>query len=98
MDSKLRNKIIFNSLHNKFLLSDRDNHRIRVVFLIVLLVSSWVLSQAVRINAEHDEGLQEGIAKEIIRFHVIANSDSDEDQYLKYQLKEIGRASCRERV
>lgn len=88
MDSKLRNKIIFNSLHNKFLLSDRDNHRIRVVFLIVLLVSSWVLSQAVRINAEHNEGLQEGIAKEIIRFHVIANSDSDEDQYLKYQLKD----------
>ena len=32
--------------------------------------------------------VQQGIAKEIIRFHVLANSDSDEDQALKMQVKE----------
>lgn len=34
-----------------------------------------------------ETSLQQGIAKEIIRFHVIANSDSDEDQELKMQVK-----------
>lgn len=34
------------------------------------------------------ESLQKGIASEIIRFHVIANSDSDTDQNLKMQVKE----------
>jgi len=32
--------------------------------------------------------IQEGIASEIIRFHVIANSDSREDQALKLKVKE----------
>lgn len=32
--------------------------------------------------------IQEGIAEEIIRFHVIANSDSEEDQQLKLKVKE----------
>ena len=33
-------------------------------------------------------GIQQGIAGEIIRFHVLANSDSDADQALKMQVKE----------
>lgn len=33
-------------------------------------------------------GIQQGIAGEIIRFHVLANSDSDADQTLKMQVKE----------
>ena len=33
-------------------------------------------------------GVQKGIAEEILRFHVIANSDSDEDQALKMKVKE----------
>ena len=34
-----------------------------------------------------ETSLQKGIADEIIRFHVIANSDSDEDQALKMKVK-----------
>lgn len=33
------------------------------------------------------KAIQEGIAKEVLRFHVLANSDSEEDQQLKLQVK-----------
>lgn len=36
-----------------------------------------------------DEALAERIAPEILRFHVLANSDSEEDQALKLMLKEF---------
>jgi len=36
----------------------------------------------------HKTNIQEGIADSIIRFHVIANSDSDEDQSLKIKVKD----------
>lgn len=35
-----------------------------------------------------ETSLQEGISKEIIRFHVIANSDKEEDQALKLEVKD----------
>lgn len=35
------------------------------------------------------DALQEGIASKILRFHVIANSDSAEDQALKLEIKDI---------
>lgn len=37
---------------------------------------------------EREARIQEGIAKEILRFHVIANSDSNEDQALKLKVKD----------
>ena len=37
---------------------------------------------------ETADQIQQGIAKEILRFHVLANSDSEEDQALKMQVKE----------
>lgn len=35
------------------------------------------------------DALQEGIASKILRFHIIANSDSEEDQTLKLEIKDI---------
>lgn len=35
------------------------------------------------------DALQEGIASKILRFHIIANSDSKEDQTLKLEIKDI---------
>lgn len=32
--------------------------------------------------------LQHGIAEEVIRFHVLANSDSEEDQKIKYMVRD----------
>lgn len=88
MDMNIKNRIKLKHLHNRPLLSDQDNNHIRLIFLITLLVFSWILTQAIQIKAANNERLQEGIAKEIIRFHVIANSNSDEDQELKYQVKD----------
>lgn len=46
----------------------------------------WVI--LVRSQTQAIETIQQGIADEIIRFHVLANSDSEEDQALKMQVKE----------
>ncbi len=35
------------------------------------------------------DAMQEGIASKILRFHIIANSDSEEDQALKLEIKDI---------
>ena len=40
----------------------------------------WIMGQKM--------GLQQGIAGEIIRFHVLANSDSEQDQALKLKVKD----------
>ena len=49
--------------------------------LISLVVTGIV------VNAKQSK-MQEDLAKEVFRFHVLANSDSDEDQALKMQVKE----------
>ncbi len=56
------------------------------LFLLILGICS-LSSFAIRAKAQHNQELQQGIAKEIIRFHVLANSDSDEDQQLKLKVK-----------
>lgn len=39
-------------------------------------------------KTERELQIQQGIAQEILRFHVIANSDSEEDQVLKLKVKD----------
>lgn len=51
-----------------------------------LLVSSVILILIIKQQFYHPY-LQSGIAEQIIRFHVLANSDSEEDQQLKKQVK-----------
>lgn len=51
-------------------------------FLIAFLLSMSFLQ-------ERDEALAAHIAPEVIRFHVLANSDSREDQELKLEVKEM---------
>lgn len=88
MKGKSYNKLTLRFIHTRNSISDRNNSRIRILFLLILLISSWILTHAIQIYATNPKKLQEGIANEIVRFHVIANSDSDEDQYLKYQVKD----------
>lgn len=57
---------------------------IRTVFVIVL--SALCLNLGVR--AAHRTILQQGIAQEILRFHVLANSDSEADQRVKYLVRD----------
>lgn len=67
---------------------DMDNKQINILFLLLLIISSCILTRAIRIYSATGNKVQEDIASKIIRFHVIANSDSDEDQELKYLLKD----------
>ena len=41
-----------------------------------------------RVDAAAQEKLQEHLAQKVLRFHVLANSDSDEDQELKLQVRD----------
>lgn len=61
----------------------------RVIFLLALLIASLVtgmVSWQLRVQAEKET--QEHLAQEVLRFHILANSDSDEDQALKMTVKE----------
>ncbi len=40
------------------------------------------------VSAAHRAFLQRGIAEEVLRFHVLANSDSEEDQRVKYLVRD----------
>lgn len=62
--------------------------RFRYLLLLAILFFSWAGACIIQARAAGGNQLQEGIAKEIIRFHVIANSDSPEDQALKIKVKD----------
>ncbi len=62
----------------------KTNYRL----LLLILFLSWAGTCVIRAQARADHRLQEGIAQEVIRFHVIANSDSSADQELKLRVKE----------
>jgi stage II sporulation protein R len=57
------------------------------LFLLILLFSGLSMC-LINVSARADTSLQEGIAQKVLRFHVIANSDSEEDQQLKLKVKE----------
>lgn len=55
-----------------------------IISIIIGLAYAYITSKP---NTDIKE-LQQGISHKIIRFHIIANSDSDEDQALKLKVKE----------
>lgn len=59
--------------------------------LISLLVTGIV------VNAKKSQ-MQQDLAEEVFRFHVLANSDSDEDQAVKMQVKEAVIAYMKEEL
>lgn len=75
-------------LHMKNILSDKGNVRNILaslgLCLICILLSVRALNESYTKSAE---AMQKDIASEILRFHVIANSDSTEDQALKLKVK-----------
>ncbi|QHQ60397.1 hypothetical protein Ana3638_06100 [Anaerocolumna sedimenticola] len=73
------------ALHKKW---DYKSYFYRGIFAfsILLILFSLLLFKALHSDAK-EEDLQKGIASQIIRFHVIANSDSAEDQALKLVVK-----------
>jgi stage II sporulation protein R len=64
------------------------NNRFRTSLFIMLLLFCGISMGIIKANAIHNSELQKGIAEDIIRFHVIANSDSAQDQALKLKVKD----------
>lgn len=67
----------------------------KVCVLAGILISLVVTG--IVVNAKQSQ-MQEELAKEVFRFHVLANSDSDEDQALKMQVKEAVIAYMQEEI
>lgn len=63
------------------------NHTKKLCTLMTLILMAFLL--AMNGMRRRDEALASRIAPEILRFHVLANSDSDEDQALKLLVKEF---------
>ena len=67
--------------------------RHRWILMLLALCSAALLTGSVAERRElaveaRVDALQEDLAGEVFRFHVIANSDSDQDQALKYQVRD----------
>lgn len=60
-------------------------YTLMAAMLVGMMVTFFTNADALR-NNETD--IQKGIAEQILRFHVIANSDSKEDQALKMEVKD----------
>lgn len=74
-----------NRLH--FIEQERRIKRAAVIFsVIVATFITGIFGYYENVNAQAE--MQESLAEEVLRFHVLANSDSKEDQDLKMKVKE----------
>lgn len=66
-----------------------EKHAVKICFILSVVLAALVTS-AVRqkVDAAEQTALQTHLAQEVLRFHVLANSDSDEDQKLKLQVRD----------
>lgn len=74
---------------------DRNNgtfirrHAEKLIFLMAVLFASLVTGLAVwQTDVKAQSELQQHLAGEVLRFHVLANSDSSEDQALKLEVRD----------
>lgn len=76
----------------------RKKHYISIV--CALCISFLITGGIVHAHQKEirQQEIQQGIAKEVFRFHVLANSDSAEDQKLKMQVKEAVIAYMKEEI
>lgn len=66
-----------------------DEFADRVIFFLAILIATLVTGIcAYRMQVTAETRTQEHLASEVLRFHILANSDSDADQNLKMQVKE----------
>lgn len=72
-----------------YLNSDRAQKMEWRLWILSLIIAVLVTGMAGwKINVDVQAKSQEHLAEEVLRFHVLANSDSEEDQNLKMQVKE----------
>lgn len=66
-----------------------ERHANRIILILAILIATIVtgiITWRMQIIAQAET--QEHLAQEVLRFHILANSDSDEDQALKMDVKE----------
>lgn len=62
-------------------------HSVSLPILVISVIIGLIYAYCTAKPNENISALQKGIADKIVRFHVIANSDSEEDQALKLEVK-----------
>ncbi len=68
---------------------NNDKYKNRIIFILLLLLAVIVTGLVFwRTGAAAEARMQRELADEILRFHVIANSDSKEDQELKLKVRD----------
>lgn len=66
-----------------------DKHTNRIILILAIIIASFITEViAWHMNLTAQAKLQEHLAQEVLRFHILANSDSEEDQALKMDVKE----------
>ena len=86
------------NMREKMVRNDRIQRVVCVILGIcasLLLTASIVQNRMMSVEAKVSE-TQEHLAKEVLRFHVLANSDSDEDQRVKLLVRDAVLAYMRE--
>ncbi|MBQ4530961.1 MAG: stage II sporulation protein R [Lachnospiraceae bacterium] len=66
----------------------KEKRRNIIIAVILVMGMAWYIGSSVMAEQAEAVDYQKGMAEEILRFHVIANSDSEEDQALKMKVKE----------
>ncbi len=56
--------------------------------LLASIILGFLFTSVVTYTITYSESIQSGIAKEVLRFHVLANSDKDYDQKLKLKVRD----------
>ncbi len=67
-------------------ISKQASRIILILALIIATLITGIITWNMNLNAQAKA--QEHLAQEVLRFHILANSDSDEDQALKMKVKE----------
>jgi stage II sporulation protein R len=83
-----RNTATSKNLAAQAINNPQNKGQFQTILLFSILLFCTAIAWLTKINSMHNASLQVGIAEDIIRFHVIANSDSAEDQALKLTVKD----------
>lgn len=79
--------------------TDREKRAERLIWILSLVIAAFITGMVSwSRNVTAQEKTQEHLAQEVLRFHVLANSDSAEDQALKMQVKETVIAYLKEKL
>ncbi len=90
----MRNKSKFTSLIKKFAARYYSSHNIKLFAGITTVIALLVVFN---INS-YTKNMNKGLSNNLIRLHVVANSDSPEDQELKHEVREAVLAYIRDEV